>query len=485
MLSLGRGFDQTLKTRSFVPTCQRIHYYSSSASSQSTRSSSSRETFESRYHSIIASKPRSEIAINYLFYSLLSLKPLQAIVSSSVKHPFLRQYFTVPLLKASIYNRFCGGRVLEDCLPLIEKKLNPKGISFMIDESKEQSEDYDINTRELIEKLGKFHAMGCQFVPLKLTAYISETVLRTLSTVIPPLNSDFLAETTSDDELLKKIFDSDNDSRRLYEIGMQRLSSVLSEVQRLQQLECQGSRSGHTLAILLDAEQSDLQPAVELIYRQLALQFNRRQSESHKQQPPLVYNTYQCYLTRTPLAIERDYQHAVGNNLQFAVKLVRGAYLSTESKRTGSRVVVHPSKQNVDDCYDTVAVQLLEKIEQHARSAVLPPVSVVFATHNAGSVIKILQTIEQRWPDQEAMKKSIHFAQILGMSDYLTETIASVLKDNNNSGSVCKLILYGEFDYLTMWLIRRWEENQVSLNILIVLILFINHVDIVFTCLEW
>jgi hypothetical protein len=49
----------------------------------------------------------------------------------------------------------------------------------------------------------------------------------------------------------------------------------------------------------------------------------------------------------------------------------------------------------------------------------------------------------------------VHFAQILGMSNFLTQAIALV------GANAVKLIVYGKFDYLAMWLLRRWEENQV------------------------
>lgn len=48
---------------------------------------------------------------------------------------------------------------------------------------------------------------------------------------------------------------------------------------------------------------------------------------------PLVYGTYQCYLTRMPAHLVASLAHAEANGYALGVKLVRGAYHEQERKR--------------------------------------------------------------------------------------------------------------------------------------------------------
>ena len=98
--------------------------------------------------------------------------------------------------------------------------------------------------------------------------------------------------------------------------------------------------------ILIDAEQSNLQPGVDLLAIYLMLNFN-------KDAKAFIYNTYQLYLQdRVRLRLKI---HKIGwklKNAQFAAKLVRGAYLSYESTvkyLTHPNYVVCSSKERTDE----------------------------------------------------------------------------------------------------------------------------------------
>ncbi|KAF5328486.1 hypothetical protein D9611_014534 [Ephemerocybe angulata] len=85
------------------------------------------------------------------------------------------------------------------------------------------------------------------------------------------------------------------------------------------------------IKVLLDAEYSWYQPAIDALTFALMQKFNALPpSPSASQVRPLIYGTYQAYLRRTPLHLAYSMKHARENNYALGVKLVRGAYHHSE-----------------------------------------------------------------------------------------------------------------------------------------------------------
>ena len=92
-------------------------------------------------------------------------------------------------------------------------------------------------------------------------------------------------------------------------------------IKRLEVLCEKASEIG--ISLLLDAEQSYRQPAIEVIARKVCPSFNLPGKQ------PVLFNTYQMYLKRSQQAVEHDIQHAHDHQYIFAAKIVRGAYILT------------------------------------------------------------------------------------------------------------------------------------------------------------
>ena len=129
-----------------------------------------------------------------------------------------------------------------------------------------------------------------------------------------------------------------------------------------------------SLPLLVDAEYTSVQPAIDYLTYNAVLQFNRNGQ-------PLVYGTVQAYLkdafARLSLAADGAARRGVG----FGVKLVRGAYITRESKLAaslGAQSPIHPSIQDTHRNYDACVAFMLER-------AALGQGSVVLATHNFDS----------------------------------------------------------------------------------------------------
>ncbi|KAF8642866.1 hypothetical protein AX16_009372 [Volvariella volvacea WC 439] len=117
--------------------------------------------------------------------------------------------------------------------------------------------------------------------------------------------------------------------------------------------------------IIVDAEYSWYQPAIDAYTLSLSEKFNRIVPEEIIQPvQPLIYGTYQAYLRRTPEHLERALQHAKANSYSLGVKLVRGAYHPHELSAHG-----HPSS----DSAQTGEPSSQEKHSSHYGSLSISP----------------------------------------------------------------------------------------------------------------
>ena len=203
---------------------------------------------------------------------------------------------------------------------------------------------------------------------------------------------------------------------------------------------CSGAARAR-IPILLDAEQTHRQPAIRLIARELAREFNTGS--------PLVYDTHQAYLRGAADRVTAELEHARRGGYTFAVKLVRGAYRVGEAQRDAG--VLQPSKRHTDDEYDRCAQMLLD-----AATDETPVAAVLLATHNRASV----DTFTSRMLAEgvAANHPRIHFAQILGMADGLTLGLGQA------GFNAHKLVPYGKLSDVLPWLLRRLDENHDALG---------------------
>eukprot|EP01040_Poterioochromonas_malhamensis_P012229 gene12229-13373_t len=116
---------------------------------------------------------------------------------------------------------------------------------------------------------------------------------------------------------------------------------------------------------------------------------------------------------------------------------------------------IYTKKSETDDNYNGMIDFLFQHLSTPSETSP-PPISALFATHNRDSISHVIKKMKDIGIEKNA--KNIHFAQILGMTDNLTIGLAE------EGYPVSKLVLFGEFDELMPWMIRRLEENQDSLG---------------------
>jgi hypothetical protein len=323
-------------------------------------------------------------------------------------------------IRHTCFKYFCGGIDYVSCEESINSYYKNYNITTIIDHSTEELELEEYSHQNLIQKIHLITTISnnnnnaIRYIPIKCTALLNPTILEKLTTIIINDNDNDIINKLNDEE--KILFD--NGIKRFYTL------CKLAKAKRI--------------SLLLDAEQSNRQPAIEYVYNILARKYN--------QQGPVIYNTYQLYLNRTLGALDKDIELAQTLGYHFAAKIVRGAYMKTESKRIPNPVI--RSKDQVDSNYNDAVRRCLKIVQQQESKS-----SFLFATHNRQSIQTIIDTMQEYSIPKETDKVS--FAQIKGMSDHLSNALG--LEGYNCS----KLILYGEFEQLLPWLIRRLDENNI------------------------
>ncbi|SJN59566.1 bifunctional proline dehydrogenase/pyrroline-5-carboxylate dehydrogenase [Vibrio ruber DSM 16370] len=190
--------------------------------------------------------------------------------------------------------------------------------------------------------------------------------------------------------------------------------------------------SQHHVKVMVDAEQSWIQPAVDELVVQYMKQYNTSQT--------VIYLTVQCYLKDKLAFLKHCYQQSVQHHFKAGIKLVRGAYLEDERKYCTdmSEFPIFSTKEETDNNYSS-AIEFIATNISHF--------SPFFATHNSESVDKIVQypVLSHTWS-----------GQLYGLSDHLT----NYLKQYGFKTS--KYIPYGPMESSLPYLLRRIEESSIS-----------------------
>jgi len=255
--------------------------------------------------------------------------------------------------------------------------------------------------------------------------------------------------------------------------------------------------------IIVDAEHSWYQPAIDAFTLALMRQFNRLpesrkwtlwsssapSSEANVQ--PLVYATYQAYLRRTPEYLAQSLEAAQKEGYALGVKLVRGAYHPHElavhasahspfPSSTPSALSISPdplppvwpTKPETDACYNDCARLLVSRVRadvdaQRAGRAG-PALGVLFGTHNWQSCALILDELaahglarkdaDGRLRIAGEAAERVAVAQLYGMSDALTDHLVD--RTRSEAPFVLKYIPYGRLTEVMPYLSRRAIENK-------------------------
>ena len=191
------------------------------------------------------------------------------------------------------------------------------------------------------------------------------------------------------------------------------------------------------IKILVDAEESWLQDAIDDIVLKMMIKYNTDST--------IVYNTSQMYRHDRLKYLRELKKKSIENNFQIGIKLVRGAYIEKENKRAKKYNYKSPiceSKHATDTNFNEGANFILSNLDNF---------SLFCGSHNEKSIYNILDIMKESKMQKNNPK--IWFGQLYGMSDNISFNLAE------EGYNVIKYLPFGPIKEVIPYLIRRAEEN--------------------------
>ena len=351
-------------------------------------------------------KNNSELERAYLLFKMIGNASLVK-VGTALTHFALKAHLPVEgLIRATVFDHFCGGTNEEDCLSVVDK-MYTKGVSSVLDysvEGKEEEAQFDAAfqmTLKTIEFAKKRQAIP--FAVFKPTGFGRIDLYEKVGA----------KQTLSDSEQLE----------------WNRIEARFDQV-------CQTAYEQNVL-LLIDAEESWMQDAADDLVTEMMRKYNTEKA--------VVFNTLQMYRWDRLDYLKKLHLEAQKHNFHIGMKLVRGAYMEKEHARAlekGYPTPICESKEATDLNYDAAVEYMMQHIDSMA----------IFAgTHNEDSSYKLMDLMQK-----EALSSNdgrIWFGQLYGMSDNISYNLAA------NKFNVAKYLPFGPVRDVMPYLIRRAQEN--------------------------
>lgn len=313
----------------------------------------------------------------------------------------------IGMVKSILFRQFCGGENLKEIAETTER-LIPFGISFCLDygvegATGEAAFDEAVLAFEETIIFAAAHA-NIPFIPMKITGF-------------------------ADSELLEK---ASTDMASLTEAETAAWQRVYDRIARICKMAVD-----HDLNILIDAEESWMQQAVDdLADKMMSL---------HNKEKAYIFNTYQMYRHDRLAFIKDSLKTAQENNYKLGVKIVRGAYMEKERERATLKGYLSPiqiDKEATDRDYNLAIDYCFEHLSD---------LELFIGTHNEFSSLKGAEQLAAKgYAPNDAR---VSFSQLFGMSDNITFNLAAA------GYNASKYLPYGPIKDVIPYLIRRANEN--------------------------
>jgi len=354
-----------------------------------------------------ADKSNAQLKEKYRIFKLLNSPFLNALGSGAAKFALSLGLPVEGLIKATIFEQFCGGETIEECEPTVET-LGRSHIGAILDysvEGKSTEEAFDYTRDEIIRTIDR--AKDDPNIPFAVFKVTGVAPLGTL-------------------ERLSKRKKLDAKSQAKCERIHKRVGEICEYAYSVGQ------------PVFIDAEDSWIQDAIDRLAVDMMEKYNRERA--------IVFNTLQMYRTDRLQYLKDARRQAKLDGYILAVKLVRGAYMEKErdrAKEMGYASPIHETKAATDADYNAA----LEYCMRHVQD-----ISFVAATHNEISSKRLTALMnEMGIPPNHP---NIFYSQLYGMGDTISYVLAA------NGYNVSKYVPYGPVADAIPYLIRRAEENS-------------------------
>ncbi|MEJ1221996.1 proline dehydrogenase family protein [Sediminicola sp. 1XM1-17] len=353
-----------------------------------------------------ALKTDSELERAYFLFKMIANEPLVRI-GSAVTNFAIKAHLPVEgLIRATVFDHFCGGVNEKDCLPLIEKMYD-KGVSSVLDysvEGKDVENQFDFAYEKIMEILN----------------FVKEKDSIPYAVFKPTAFGRFA------------IYQKIGEGKTLTEAESQEWQRIINRFDKV-------CKKAHDMdvALLIDGEESWMQDAADSLVEDMMMKYNKEK--------PIVFNTLQMYRWDRMDYLKKMHQKALDQNFKVGFKVVRGAYMEKENERAeekGYPTPICPSKKATDENFDAAIAYIVDHLDV---------IALFSGTHNELSCYKLMELMEKK--NIAKNEPNIWFGQLYGMSDNISFNLAA------HGYKVAKYLPFGPVRDVMPYLIRRAEEN--------------------------
>jgi proline dehydrogenase len=351
-------------------------------------------------------KSDTELDRAYFLFKLIDNQPLVRI-GTAVTNFAIKAHLPVEgLIRATVFDHFCGGISETDCLPVVDKMFT-KGVSSVLDYSVEGKED-------------EAHFDDALKMTLKIIDFAKEKKAIPFAVFKPTGFGRF--------ELYEKLGE-----------GQTLNPEEQAEWERVEarfDLVCKTAFEKN-IALLIDGEESWMQDAADALVTRMMQRYNKEK--------PIVFNTLQMYRWDRLDYLKKLHQQAQQEGFYIGMKLVRGAYMEKENRRAEEKGYPTPicaSKEATDKNFDAAVTYMVQHLDI---------MSIFAGTHNEESSYKLMELMQEN--GIEKGDNRIWFGQLYGMSDNISYNLAA------NGYNNAKYLPFGPVRDVMPYLIRRAEEN--------------------------
>lgn len=354
------------------------------------------------------SKTNSKLKKAQFIFTIIDKAWLVKIAKPTTNFLLRTSFPIAPILKHTVFEQFCGGETIVACQSTVDELFETGGVYSILDysvEGKLNEKFFDETLQSMIEVCN--HAKNSKTIPFlvfKPTGLGRFELFKKKSANIPLTQN----EVSEWDKIILRF-------------------NVL----------CETVASTNHLKIMIDAEESWLQNAVDHLTEEMMVKYNKQRA--------VIFTSVQMYRWDRLSYLEYLNSFGYANNIKIGVKLVRGAYMEKErerAKNNGYRSPICPEKKSTDENFNNAISYVIKHLEVF---------NIFVGTHNETSCLQLINKMVNNGLTKSDSR--IWFGQLYGMSDNISFNLAA------NGYNTAKYIPFGSLKEVIPYLFRRAEEN--------------------------
>lgn len=351
-------------------------------------------------------KSDSQLERAYFLFKMIQNQPMVRI-GSAVTNFALKAHLPIEgLIRATVFDHFCGGVTAYDCLPVIDNMYKKGHVHSVLDYSVEGKDD-ETSFDEALAKI------------LKIIDFCQEKKSIPFAVFKPSGFGRF--------GLYQKL----SEGKKLDNVEREEWNRVVARFHTVCKLAVKKD-----VPLLIDAEESWMQTSADELIEELMVVYNKEKA--------IVFNTLQMYRHDRMDYLKALHKKAKAKGFYIGIKVVRGAYMEKERERAEKNGYASPickDKQATDDNYN----EAIRYMMKH------PKMALFAGTHNEESSYLVID-LAKEYKIKENDNR-LWFGQLFGMSDHISYNLSS------KGYNVAKYLPFGPVRDVMPYLIRRAEEN--------------------------